>query len=70
MSVTELATTLKNAVDEHINREARALRGIIKNGMFCCGARTYPFKQAVDCSLKGKVWAQLDKNGRAIIIGA
>lgn len=70
MSVKELKTAIKNAVDKRINEEARALHGTIKNGMFHCGSKAFPFKQVVDCNLNSKVWAQLDKNRKAIIIGA
>lgn len=70
MSIRDLSTSLKQAVDKRINDEARAKRGVIKNGRFHFGAKSYPFKQAVDCSLSGKVWAQLSPNGTAVIVGA
>lgn len=70
MSVRNLSEAIKKAVDLRIEMEARAKRGIIKNGMFHSGTKAYQFKQAVDCNLNGRVWAQLDKNGRAVIIGA
>ena len=70
MSVKELGTAIKNAVDKRINEEARAKRGIIKKGMFQTGSKSYPFKQAVDCNLSGTLWAQLDNRGNAVIVGA
>lgn len=72
MGVQSLASTLKNAVDTRIKREARALRGTIENGMFQCGNKSYPFKQAVDCNVSNgrRVWAQLSSNGTAVIVGA
>lgn len=68
--VADLKTAIKAAVDSRIEQEARAKRGTIQDGMFHCGAKTYPFKQAVDCSLKNKVWAQLSTSGKAVIVGA
>ena len=72
MSVQELGTAIKNAVDRRINEEARAKRGTILNGRFQCGARSYPYKQAVDCNISTghKVWAQQATNGKAVIVGA
>ena len=48
------------------------MRGTIKNGMFVSGAKSFPFKQAVDCSVfeGSRVWAQRSNNGKAIIVGA
>ena len=65
-----LVSAIRNAVDKRIKQEARALRGTIKNGMFQCGAKTFPFVQAVDCNTSGKVWAQLSSNDTAVIVGA
>ena len=72
MSVRELASTIRQAVDERIKREARAMRGTIQNGMFQCGSKSYPYKQAVDCNTSSgsRVWAQLSQNGDAVIVGA
>lgn len=72
MSVQELGTVIKNAVDKRINEEARAKRGTIINGRFQCGARSYPYKAVVDCNTSNgrKVWAQQDTGGKAIIVGA
>lgn len=72
MSVQRLATAIKSAVDTRINNEARAMRGTIKNGMFVCGAKSFPYRQAVDCSVfdGSRVWAQRSNNGKAIIVGA
>lgn len=68
--VADLKSALKAAVDKRIELEARAKRGIIQNGMFHCGAKSYPYKQAIDCSLRNKVWAQLSTSGKAVIVGA
>ena len=70
MSVNQLASAVKNAVDKRIDEESRAKQGFIKGGRFQCGSKSYPFKQVVDCNLSGKVWAQLDKQSRAVIVGA
>ena len=65
-----LASAVKDAVDKKVKQEARALRGTIKDGMFQCGAKTFPYVQAVDCNMSGKVYAQLSSTGTAIIVGA
>ena len=65
-----LASAVKDAIDKRIKQEARALRGTIKDGQFQCGAKTFPYVQAVDCNMNGKVWAQLSTTGAAIIVGA
>lgn len=72
MSVQSLANSIKNAVDNRVNKEARAMRGTIQNGMFVSGAKSFPYKQAVDCNTfeGSKVWAQRATNGQAIIVGA
>lgn len=71
MSIQALQQTIKSTVTKRIEREARAMRGIVRNGMFHSGAKSYPYKQAVDCKIGGgnKLWAQLSKNGKAVIIG-
>ena len=69
MGVRELAAGIKNAVDKRIANEARAKRGVIKNGRFVSGATSRPFIAAVDANLNAKVWAQISPNGNAIIIG-
>ena len=70
MSISELSASLKKAVDQRISQESQAKRGVIKNGRFQCGAKSFPFKQAVDCNLNRKVWAQMTKSGVAVIVGA
>lgn len=72
MGIQRLADSLKAAVDKRVSNEARAIRGTIKNGMFVSGAKSFPFKQAVDCSVfeGSRVWAQRSNNGKAIIVGA
>lgn len=67
--VQRLAEAIKTVIDRRIAREARALRGTIHNGMFQSGAKAYPFKQAVDCNLSNRVWAQLTSNNAAVIVG-
>lgn len=71
MGIKELATAIRNAVNKRIDEEARAKRGIIKDGRFLVGAKSYPFKQAVDCNTSegNRVWAQLSTNGDAVIVG-
>lgn len=72
MSVQSLAKSIKSAVDNRVNKEARAMRGVISGGMFVSGAKSFPYKQAVDCNTfeGNKVWAQRATNGKAIIVGA
>lgn len=70
--VQGLAEAIKNAVDRRIVNEARALRGTIHGGKFQSGAKSYPYKQAVDCNTNegNKVWAQLTQNNSVVIVGA
>lgn len=70
MGVQKLEQSLKEIFDKKINEEARARRGIIKNGRLQIGAKSYPYQQAVDCNINGKVWAQIADNGKAVIVGA
>ena len=70
MSIKDLSAAIKNAVDNRIKHEAMAKRGTIQNGKFHCGAKSYPYKLAVDCNLNGKVWAQLTPDGTAVVVGA
>ena len=72
MGVNALAQAIKEIVEKRIAREARAGSGIIQNGMFQCGAKSYPFKKAVDCNTSegNKVWAQMSPEGFAVIVGA
>lgn len=71
MSVQSLGTALKNAVARRIEKESRALRGTISNGRLQVGAKSYPFTSAVDVGTHNgsKVWAQLSKSGKAVIVG-
>lgn len=66
-----LADAIKAAVQNRIDEEARAKRGLIQNGNFISGGKSYPFVQAVDCDVSNgsKVWAQLSRSGKAVIIG-
>ena len=72
MSVRELATAIRNAIDRRIRQEARARRGTIQDGMFQSGAKAYPYKQAVDCDTSegSRVWAVPATNGDAVVVGA
>ena len=71
MSIQNLATSIKNAVDKRIDEEARAKHGVIRGGRLHCGAKSFPFTPVVDCNTSSgnKVWAQLDTNGKAIVVG-
>ena len=71
MGVKELASAIKSAVDKRIAEESRALHGTIRDGMFQCGSKSYPYKQAVDCNTSegNRVWAQMSTSGDAIIVG-
>lgn len=70
-NIEGLGKTLKNAMDKRISQEARMKRGVVSNGRIYCGARSYPYKQAVDCSTANgrKVWAQVANNGQAVVVG-
>ena len=69
--INGLREAVKTAVDNRISNESRALRGVIRNGKFLSGSKSFPFVQAVDCDTSNgsKVWAQLSKNGSAVIVG-
>ena len=71
MSIKNLANAVKSAVQRRINEESKAKRGMIHNGLFVCGSKSYPFVQAVDCNTDegSRVWAQLSNNGKAVIVG-
>ena len=71
MGIKSLGAALKNAVDRRIENEARAQRGTISNGRLQVGAKSYPFTTAVDVGAHNgsRVWAQLSKSGKAIIVG-
>lgn len=71
MGIQNLAKTIKQAVQEKISTESRAKRGVIQGGQFISGSKSYPYVSAVDVNTSNgsKVWAQLDKNGKAVIIG-
>lgn len=71
MGIQSLSATLKNAVDKRIEKEARALHGTIQNGRLQAGAKSYPYTSVVDVGAHNgsKVWAQLSKNGKAVIVG-
>lgn len=71
MSVKDLANAIKSAVQRRVDEESKAIRGTIQNGQFVSGSKSYPFVQAVDCDVSegSRVWAQLSKNGKAVIVG-
>lgn len=70
MSVQNLARALKSVMDKRIREESRAIKGTVNNGQFVSGAKSYPAISAVDVDTSGRVWAQRDNNGNAIIVGA
>lgn len=54
------------------NAEQKAMRGAIQGGRVRIGARSYPYKAAVDIHIgEGSlVWVQLSDAGTAVIVGA
>lgn len=66
-----LADAIKSAVQNRIDEESKAKRGTIQNGNFVSGDKSYPFIQAVDCNISNgsRVWAQLSRSGKAVIVG-
>ena len=72
MGIQNLKSAIKTAVQNRVDEESRAVRGIINKGQFVSGSRAYPFTQAVDCDTSdgARVWAQISKNGTAVIVGA
>lgn len=72
MGVQNLKAAIKNAVQNKIDEESKAKCGVIRGGNFVSGSRAYPFTQAVDCDTSdgARVWAQISKNGTAVIVGA
>ena len=71
MSVKDLANAIKSAVQRRVDEESKAKHGTIQNGQFVSGSKSYPFVQAVDCDVSegSRVWAQLTKDGKAVIVG-
>lgn len=53
-------------------REQQAVRGVIEEDRVRIGARSYPFRAAVDCrtDVGCRVWVLLTEGGKAIIVGA
>ncbi|MGF0127752.1 hypothetical protein [Selenomonas bovis] len=53
-------------------REQQAVRGVIEEDRVRIGARSYPFRAAVDCRTDDgcRVWVLLTAGGKAIIVGA
>ena len=70
--IQNLAKIIKQSVQTKIENEARARRGTIQNGQFVSGNESYPIKQAVDVDVSNgaRVWAQLDNNGNAVVVGS
>lgn len=71
MSVKDLVNAIKYAVQRRVDEESKAKHGTIQNGQFVSGSKSYPFVQAVDCDVSegSRVWAQLTKDGKAVIVG-
>lgn len=63
---------IKSAMNNRIEKESKAMHGIINNGRFYAGNISYPAKQAVECNTRNgsKVWAVKSNDGKAVIIGA
>ena len=70
--ISGLTSAIKSAVQKKVAEESRAKRGTIQNGQFVSGNKSYPVKQAVDVNASNgsKIWAQLDNNGNAVIVGS
>ena len=68
MGVYELAQAIRECVDKRIEYEARARKGVIKNGLFHSGAGSYAAFQAVELNPNQKVWAVRSKYG-AVVVG-
>ena len=70
--IQSLVETIQTAIQKKVAKESRARRGIIQNGQFVSGSEIYPVRQAVDVDVSNgsKVWAQLDNNGNAVVIGS
>ena len=71
MSIKSLTSSIKQTVEKRIKNEARAMHGIIRNGTFICGGKSYNYITAVDADTSNgkKVWAQKSQNNSAVIIG-
>ena len=67
-----LKSAVSKALQKRIDEEAKAKHGTMKDGLFVSGNKSYPAIQAVDVDTSGgsRVWAQLDRNGNAVIVGA
>ena len=72
MGIQNLSKTIKQLVQEKVESESRVKRGKIQGGQFVSGNKSYPVKQAVDVDISNgaRVWAQLDNNGNAVIVGS
>ncbi len=66
--VKGLAKVIKECVDKRIEFEARAKRGILKNGLFYSGSNSYAANQAVEVNSNSKVWAVRSAYG-AVVVG-
>ena len=72
MSVKNMANEIKNAMNNRIEKESRAMHGTMKDGKFYSGNNSYSVKQAAECNTNNghKVWAVRSKNNKAVIVGA
>ena len=66
--VVGLAQAIRECVEKRIEYEARAKRGVVKNGLFHSSAGSYVASQAVELNPNLKVWAVRSKYG-AVVIG-
>ncbi|WP_294157810.1 hypothetical protein [uncultured Selenomonas sp.] len=53
-------------------KEQKAVRGVIADGRVWVGARSYPFRTAIDCKTDDgcRVWVLISEGGNAVIVGA
>lgn len=67
--VIGLAEEIKKVVDQRIESESRAKRGVMSNGLFYSGAGSYVCQQAMEVNPGLKTWAVRSKGGTAVVIG-
>ena len=53
-------------------KEQKAVRGVIADGRVWVGARSYPFRTAIDGKTENgcRVWVLVSEGGNAVIVGA
>ena len=66
--VAGLAQEIRKCVEKRIEHEARAQRGVVKNGLFHSNAGSYVVSQAVELNPNLKVWAVRSRYG-AVVVG-